>query len=459
MARRTVAFNIGAQYIKTLEFSSSFKGPSVLSLKHVKFSDEKDWKVKASKVVSDILSKTKHGRTDTVCLIPGHHFFIRRYAFPFRKRSELRDVIRYEMEGDIPVAVKDVVFDYIPSVKKDKHYEIIAFILCRKTMSSYLELFPDDAKPVLVMPELVALANLMPNKGIHEYSLLEINSDRVSMLSMLDGRLRAARSFTSSGKKAETLLNEIMRTFKLWKENGIETERFYVAGSGLDSFDIDEFKSSTGMAEEEILDLRALDGVEDKKPFISLLGLAYGSVNRSLNLLRSEIEEKRRDMLLGRLKAIGAGAAVILALAGVDVYLRYHLLTSRVEALNNKAEEVFHAFLPDVKKVVNPRVQLESAYKEAMDKLNAMDGRVMLDLDIERYLDLLYGDSERAGITILDVTMEGKEVIFEGETERSETIEPFVRGLKKGDNVKDAVVQGLERGSKTTHFRGKITIK
>ena len=459
MAKRVIAFNIGDRYIRILEFTYSFSGLRIQSLKTLRYKGRGDWRTKARAAIEQVFEGLKKDDVEVISLLPGHTFFIRRYTFPFFKKKTIQDVLRFEMDGDIPIPVEDAVFDYTLSGRRNKDYELIVFIAPRDTVEEYLSLFPKDFKPTFMMPDLVALSHLDPQKGIDNYSIIEVESDRISMVAMINGALRAARSLSTAGSTPQLILKGIVQTINLWKESGIEPGSFYLAGEVVGALSKDRIESETGMKSGDILDLRLFKGVEDPGTFVSLLGLSQGFLQNSLNLLRSDIEEKDREVRQKRLRIMVAGIAVIAILGMSDLYLRFNILKGRLDTIDTSIDRTFRKILPDIKRVVKPVVQLKTALKENKDRLEALEGGNIIDFNITSFIDRLFKEADRLDLTLLKVDVEKGEINFEGETKKPDRLQIFVKRLKGDKNVVDVNIKGIEKGVDASRFRGVMAIR
>ncbi len=101
---------------------------------------------------------------------------------------KIRNVVRFELEGDIPLPMQNVVVDCLFMSKRDKGAEVIAFALPKSTLITYMELFPNDYKPNFLTPDLVSLSFLTPNEKSDIYGVFDLGIDKVALTVVSQGR-------------------------------------------------------------------------------------------------------------------------------------------------------------------------------------------------------------------------------------------------------------------------------
>ena len=448
--KRAIAFNIGRTCLKVLEFSHSLlRGIKPARLRRVPV--QGDWERGVSKAIEETLSDADPHATP-LCLLPGHLFLVRRYSFPISLRKRTGEILPFEMEDDIPMDIKDVVFDYLPSLVTDKTYEVIVFLLPAQTLEMYLNLFPEERRPEVVIPEHVALSGLKPLKGTGPHCLIGMEPDRVSMVLFSEGMVRAARAFAIDGEDTESTAQGILETLKLWQAEDVE--RLQVIGEG--AGEVEEALVSMGIRPSPCIEMGPLLEEKDAPSYLSLIGLANIAMEGGFNLARKLEEPKGSMPLLSGLKPFIPGLLVVLLLGGADLYLRYHILTTRLEDLDRGIKQTFHNYLPQVKRVVNESAQLREAIRQEEKKLQALKG--MVEFDPLSYLDLLYRRSLSLRIHLLEVSLDEKGISFEGETDREEAIKTLVEGLRKERGIKDAELTLINRGLQGIRFSGRLTL-
>lgn len=458
MGKRVVAFEFGNRYIKVMEFIPTFRGPKVIRVKYSTISQKKDWKKEASNIIRKAIIKCKKSNIEIISSLPGHLFFIRNYFFPFSNIAKIRKVVRFEIEGDIPLPVQDVLVDSLFLSKKDKGAEVIAFALPRSTFDQYMELFPKNSKPHVVIPDLVALSCLDPHKKSGIYGVFEIGIDKIAMAVVSQGKLKVGRTIPSDINREPKITNEMKATLNDWRKKGIEINRAYLLGDGIKELDLESLRSNIKIKLIPVPKPGPLKNSKTGLFFISLIGLASSFMEVDFNILRTDKEENEKETKRKKITAFAVCISILFILGIGDISLRYFLLSRQYQVYKKRGVDIFHKFLPDVKKVVNERVQLKTALKENKKRVELLKAGKIVVFKPARFLDMLHKEANNDGILLVAVSVEEDEIIFEGETSNSKSIGLFMRNVKKHEGVIEAVVQRIDSGTKSIRFKGKLKI-
>lgn len=458
MGKRVVAFEFGNRYIKVMEFIPTFRGPKVIRLKYSTISSKKDWKKEASNFIRKAIIKCKKSNIEVISSLHSHLFFIRNYFFPFSNIAKIRKVVRFEMEGDIPLPIQDVLVDSLFLSKKEKGAEVIAFALPRSTLNKYMELFPKDSRPHIVVPDLVALSCLGPHKKSGIYGVFEIGIDKVAMAVVSQRRLKIGRTIPSDINRGPNITNEMKTTLDDWRKKGIEINRAYFLGDGIKELDIESLRSNLKIQLIHVPTPGPLKKSKTAQFFISLAGLASSFMEVDFNILRTDKEENEKEAKRKKIIAFTVCICILFILGIGDISLRYYLLSKQYQVYKKRGVDIFHKFLPDIKKVVNERIQLKTALKENKKRVELLKAGKIVVFKPARFIDMLHKEANRNGILLVAVSVEEDGIIFEGETSNSNSIGPFMRNVKKHERVIEAVVQRMDSRAKSIRFKGKLKI-
>ncbi len=458
MGKRIIAFEFGIRYIKVMEFIPTFRGPKVIRLKYSPISKKKDWKKESSNIIKKAILKCKKSNIEIISSIPGHLFFIRTYFFPFSNMRKIRNVVRFELEGDIPLPMQDVVVDCLFMSNKDKGAEVIAFALPRSTLITYMELFPNDYKPNFLTPDLVSLSFLTPNEKRDVHGIFELGIDKVALTAVSQGRLKIGRVIPSGFNKGPKIINEMEATLKDWRKKGIEISKSYFLYDGIKELDLEDLGSKLKIKLNPLQTPEPLKKSKIGQFLVPLIGLASSFMEIDFNILRTDTEEKGKDNRKRKFVALTVCLSLLIILAIGNVSLRYFLLSRKYHAYKKEGLEIFHNFLPDVKKVVNERIQLENAFKENKKKVELLRANKIVLFKPSRIIDLLQKESKQDGISLVAASVEENGIIFDAETQNSKLIEPFMKKFKEHLEVIEAVVQKVDSGVNPVRFKARLKI-
>ncbi len=188
---------------------------------------------KLADVMRASLSNLKMGALKTAyasCSLPEQKTYLRVVQLPKMSRKETEEAIQWEVEANIPFALKDVYFDWqviSPLRKSIDHLDILISAAPRDLIDSYIELFRKAGiKPISLEPESLALARCLIKGGVSEKPALivDLGQTRTNFIIYAGRGLRfsssidisedimtmnIARSMSISVEDAEKLKKEI----------------------------------------------------------------------------------------------------------------------------------------------------------------------------------------------------------------------------------------------------------
>ncbi|MFQ5901099.1 MAG: hypothetical protein ACE5IH_06030 [Thermodesulfobacteriota bacterium] len=451
--RLVLSIEIGKDYINGLKFSPSLKGPRFqdTGFATISVKEGEEWKDAASRVLKTALSAEKPDSIEIIAIIPGHLFFLRNYTFPITNPRKVRQAIPFEMEGDIPLPLENVVIDSV-IMKSGGETEAFAFAIPREILKEYTDPFPDGFKPRVVIPDFVALSFLnVPESRSGTGILIETGHKKITFAAIHHKRLIAAHSIPlSSEGLVDREIKELVLTLKEWMERKIEIEKVYICGKHIKEIEKADIKSKLGIG------IEPLKGYDKKELiFASLIGSGY--MDLDINLLRSEEDARKQEVLRKRAMVSGIGLLILLFLGGIDLFLNYTLLNNQYNSLKSEVRQVFKEILPEVKNIVNEEVQLKTALDKEKKSLLLLKGGMLQSFDLLLVLDPLFENDFEDGLVITEVRIE-EEIYFHGEAKDQGSVDTFIKAIKKEKGIKGVRIDRVEHRKDFLRFQGEILI-
>jgi hypothetical protein len=467
-----LAIEIGKDYIKGVRFRSSLKGPHFEGAGFTSLSvkEEEGWNRAANNGLTLVFDKMKPEKTEVISIMPGHLFFLRNYSFPMTNQRKVKQAIPFEMEGDIPLPLEDVVIDSVV-IKEKKGAKVFAFALPKEIFKEHLNLFPEGFKPRIVIPDFVSLSFLKLSEQKEDTGILEVGDEKLTLIASKHSKLKAARSIASKNKDglSNSDITELDSTLKEWARTGIDIKKIYLCGDNTSNVDNEDLSDKLDLDLEDLApSLNSIGQISTKKKdydklkepsrFASLIGAGY--INIDVNLLRSEEEEERAAVLRKRVITSSIGLAILLLLGLTDLFITYSSIKGQYSEAKLAVSKAFQEAMPEVKNIPigKEKAQLETAIKKEKESLRLIKGDASIDFDLLKVLDSFISEPLTGNVVITELRIE-KEISFQGEAKKQGAIDTFVESLRKASTVKDVTIKRIEHIVDSFRFLGTATVE
>lgn len=404
----------------------------------------------------------------TVASLPGTEGFPANLRFPFRRISQIRKVIKPEMEGEIPLPIEETVVDFFPAPRPDAEgLDVFAVAVPKAALVRHLSLLErlgisPGRMHYSPLAELGAALKLMPEHAERVLGIVHVDPGYVSFLVAKDGmpvRLRAfRRRFPSKpgsggkegderkerGSEVDSIVRELQITLRSWQaslENGFEIGHLALTGkaasAGLthiieDALEIPcrplTWGAWASLVSDQPLPPQTMARVS------AALGASLGALNpiqKSFDLRREEFAPREG---WGELKRpLFAATAAVLATGGIalgDLTLKVRRAERRLFAVENQVRSLFDEVFPEGKRIVDPQSQLAARVQEQSNRIALLVGSVSNGggpLDVIAKIHRAIPASLRVRLNRLEVDDLG--VLLEGETVSFEGVERIKSGL------------------------------
>jgi len=367
---------------------------------------------------------------DTVLsALPGDCVTWRSFFLPFRDRKRLAQTVPFELEGQVPFGLDEVVVDYQIIHRDRSGTTVLAALVLRKDLERHLETLQAagidpkvvDIAPLAELNILNLVSDLPPTFAFIDLGLqyVTVALYRNAALAGLRTIARGLRTSLTGSNGAEPQAppadtiapgagaavekptnggDRFLQTpqianaaspvaevrWTLLALNGAPLDDqlpCYVAGEPAEVDRLERELAEALRVQVRRLDrvrLRSLDAETGGQAsvFASSLGLALREVAPAnalgLNFRRGEFTYHRSEQELRRgLRVVAALAALVVALTVADLYMGYRQLVLRVVGLDAQIRKVVAATLPD-EPITQPRAQLQEEIDAVQQRLDLL---------------------------------------------------------------------------------------
>jgi type II secretion system protein L len=414
---------------------------------------------------------------------PSEQVVVRRVELPFKDLKKIQRTLPFELEGDVPFQIEEMVTSYILHEKGANGTSLMVIAAKREFVRSWLDRFrPSGLDPVLLEPDITTLSHLIP-RGLGEaprtYVVLDIGASKTNLILFHDDRMHALRVIghglgteSTALPLPEGLLQEIQRLMRTLRARG-DTPRPQavflsggvaaipdVAGWLLDQWDL------------PIHLLKPLDAVRnalEESPEVHpsrfstaiALALSRDKGNGGLCNLRIDELSYRPGFAAVRRRAQIAGALCILVLMGGlgDLYARVHIKRKSLEAIKSEIKTLFYQVFPKGARAEDAPLQMRRLLDERRNnQLNVMaqDPRGST-VEMLREISLRVQASTRLRLTGFDFS--GDVITLRGEADGYNTIEKTRERWQASPLLESVEIKSAKRNPRTGLWDFQCTAK
>ncbi|UCE86246.1 MAG: pilus assembly protein PilM [Deltaproteobacteria bacterium] len=196
---RILGLDIGTHAIKAVELRPQLRGFEVVQLRTERIPEDGP---PLPELLRDFLQTHGLAKENVVCALPGDRVSIRRLRLPFRDRRRIAQALPFEVEGQSPFELEDVILDWIEVGGDRTHAEVAVTIASRTDIAYLLEnLRQADIEPRTVEAEGLVLGNLAAHFDLPGTRLLiDLGHRKTTFCLVIEGRPVAARTVSLGGR-------------------------------------------------------------------------------------------------------------------------------------------------------------------------------------------------------------------------------------------------------------------
>lgn len=482
MKRKILGLDIREDAVSAVLLAGSIKRTEIEAHLYVPISEPEDFESGLAAALEAIIEKIDV--TGAVCAasFPADRISYRNLHVPFKKENKIRQMLPYELEPTLPVAVDELIIDFHNLTLPDQadHTELIAAAIEKTELESYLGILASlNIEPEIVTvggyPAALCLTRLIESP--EDLLFLDIDNCKVSIFVVVSGEICLIRSFPihsdNSLSAAEAICIGIRHTWSALEEiYGLDFQPagLFVTGCGLDDPSVEQDLARTLKISAEQIDLKNAAEIAprhhsgqswDPCQMDNALALALMEAERlsGLNFRRGPFAAKKfwSEHKASLLKT-GLIAGLVLALAFFNVVLGSYFMGKKLVRLDRNINDIFTSTFPDVKKIRYPYQQMQVKIKalKTTAALPEGSGKNIRAIDILNDISRLIPKETDVNLTRLVIGSES--VIMAGDTDTFNAVDDIKKRLEQVVFFKKITITSanIDRSDNRVRFKLKI---
>ncbi len=478
MPRSVIGIDIRKTSLSAVHLMSGFKETTIKNFARIKIVADDRKTDPLSEGLKALAEKLDFSNAATVVSIPAHQVIFRNLEIPFDDPKKIRQVLPFELEPSLPLAVESTVIDF----EKIKIFDsnLLTAAVEKDLLEQHLSaLAQAGIRPCMVVPSGYPLALRLGRTALPEGDCLVIDTEdnRLTLFLIADGYIGTVRTPHLALNKPDaaatcgTLIHQALIGFSLRFNRQFNPEKIWLTGSGLAN------KSNLRQIANKLQHPLAFVNLLQNSPDIKINGATAKwhpvLMDNALSLALLETEGghslnffKRRSTImaaLGQYRKNLLATAVLAALVGClalgKVGLETAQLKKRARLLDRKIEQTFHEAFPDVKRVVAPlhqmKVGLEKERKSLEGPTGGPPGLKMIDVlaAISKSID------EKMQVRLTRLVAGADSITLAGKTTGFKVVDTIKGRLEKTPGFEKVTITSATTDKSGNQVQFKIRIK
>ena len=414
-----------------------------------------------------------------VVAIPPDGVFYRKLRVPFKEESKIRQVLPFELEPLLPIAIDRLKVDFHKNRMADRN-DILAVAVDQAVVQRYMDaLTAAVLRPQLIVAGSLPLAIYLADTEeftSKQFLILDIGREKTSLFALDSGDIELVRRLSSrvdSEQAGEGLALKIRQTITAISDRHTEffsPEKVYITGEALEGSEVIRRISLALELPTEEIDVShwaARFEMNDATPWapyrmnnalamalLEIDGLPCANFHRVSSPLRN-YWNAYRHYIVG--PAVLLAIAIVIGLSGVII--DSYLLNQRVEKLDAQIRQVYQSEFPQSHATGDPIQLFESKIKELKKgesggiyptRVRAIDAMLALSQLIPANIDVL----------LTHMSMGADSLTLSGETAAFNTVDDIKSRLEKGELFKQVTIASanMDKSGKKVRFKLKIDL-
>ena len=198
--------------------------------------------------LSQVLEERQIKITKLISFIPRHLVTAKIITLPTTEPLEVKEMIKYEMDGLLPYPLEQLIYDYcILETEETGYSRVMVFIAQKEILENHLALLREEGlEPDMIQVSTVALFNwFLASEGSPDRptAILNIADGTLDLAISREGRLIFSRGVKVEGEDKDLkLVSETKRSIAIYRKeaNGKPISNMVLSGTNnLDSLDHD----------------------------------------------------------------------------------------------------------------------------------------------------------------------------------------------------------------------------
>lgn len=391
MSRKFLGLDVRYDSVSAVLVTSSLRETQVESFLRIPIPDTGDREAGLRSAMAAVQSGMDIDQAYCVASIPADELSFRNLRVPFKGERKIDQVLPFELEPTVPFPLENLVIDFqtIRYAGQGSQTDLIAVAALKSTIETYIDIFAGvGIDPQIISPGGYSTAVCLNRFAAppEDWILVDIGVHRDTLFFISSGQIRLIRSFPSFKSEnghngLDAKIRQTLMAFENLSDQPLAPERAFLTGQGLNGKS-DQLKSvlenTLGLPVFHADLIRHADGKikiageqnwkSDEMDNALALSIAQIEGKSHLNFRKGPFAAKRNwAAYKSNLIRLGVFAAILLCLAGINVFIDTYTLNQRVERIDREITAIFRSTFPDIQRVVDPVHQM----KIAMDELRA----------------------------------------------------------------------------------------
>ena len=480
MSRQILAIDIRSDAVTAVLVGTGLKSHTVIGSAHVPFDAKSEDGNGLSQALGVLLDRLNPSLPNVVVALPAECIHFRSLKVPFKEDNKIRQVLPFELEPTLPVAVENLKIDFQKSVTGDQA-NVLALAIDKSVLQDYMDqLAAADIRPQLIVPAGFALVTHItdideptPAKAL----FLDVDKEQTTLFALRSGHVETVRNMPSgivNEAAAEALALRVRQTIAAWCDLTRDDEEplfIYASGPGLQGDGRGDLLSRALDVEVQSIDLqRWLPRIEmnaevDWQPHLMNEALALAileaeqkpcpNFHRTSSPLRNYWSTYRPYVMV---PAILLG--IIIFIAASSTLIENYRLGKRVAALDAKLEKMFLSAFPGTRLTAPPLDLMKSKIKELKKAGSGSEKSVVQTRSIDVLLQLSQFIPENVEVTLSRMTIGPDEAMVSGETAAFNVVDDIKSRLAKSEMFKKITIASanMDKSGKRVLFKLKIDL-
>jgi type IV pilus assembly protein PilM len=518
MSRETVGVDLGSSSIKLVRCRSGMKGIEVANVFELPLPLESESSPPAGPIgVDSLVQQTLHRwngfrigsaalQGDVVMAVPGDQVLTCILTLPSTDSEKLEQMIRYEVEGHIPLPLEEVVVAHHLLSSNNGQVQVFAAAASKTLMRRQLEWFGKmGLEPKAAELEALALYSAFcylekERDGIHV--VMDLGASKTTLCLIENGKLLGVRTILSGGRALtralkekfgvsdeeaerakqrgglegdkdqtyalmsvlDALTAEVKRTIHLYTASrGKEIRSIHLCGGGARLRGLSAYLTQQFALEPAFLTVSSPDSgaVSGGEIYAQGLGLAVKGLLRGqgsqLNFRSGEFAyAKEAAEVRGRWGFLAIAAVVVLLLIVANGYFRYASKESRYRELKAQVRAAFQSAFPQVRTVVDEIEQAKATVAELNKKAAFFGSGDLTALEVLAEISRQVPKETR--FDVQDFSAENDKVQIEAETNSFDAVDKIKADLERFSKFKEVNVSDAKVSADQSKVRFRIAI-
>lgn len=378
MPRSVIGIDIRKTSISAVHLISGFKQTEVKNFARIRIVSDDEQNGSLEKGLKALAERIDFGNAAVVAAIPANQVIFRNLQVPFDDPKKIRQILPFELEPTLPLAVEATVIDF--EVIKTVDNNLLTAAVEKSLLERHLKALEQAGiRPSMIVPSGYPLALRVVQNQLQKGDglLIDTEDGRLSIFLITEGYVGTVRTLQLPMNTAERIENSLnlvrqaILAFALRYNRPFKPEKIWLTGSGLANKSILQRISKKLEHPLDFVDLSKtlpelkLNGASGKwqPPLMDnalALALLEAEGGQSLNFyqrrstLMTTFGEHRKKLVA---TAVLALLVCILALGKIGIETAR--LQQRVKLLDENIARIYHQAFPGTKRLVDPLHQMK----------------------------------------------------------------------------------------------------